>query len=127
MSKFFRDSVSILSISILFVACTHKEVKVHQKGDELLNCSKLTTKIADLIDLNDEINNDTGLENTSLFSWIMFPPIGGYNQVKASMSRDKLDDRFYHLMDLKLKNKCKFTSSEKVFIKDKGRFSDFFD
>ena len=118
--------VGILSILFLFNACSSKEVELHQRGDELLNCQKLTTKIANIIDINSDINDKTGLETKSIATWVIWPPLGGLNQVNASFQRGDVDDRFIELMNLKIRNNCKLTISEKSFIKDKGRFSDLF-
>ncbi len=124
MNKKLKNIIFSTTVISLFSACTHKDVEVFQKGDELLNCQKLTTQIADIMDINSDINSDTGLENKSIASWILWPPLGGYNQINASFERDKIDDRFVVLMKLKQKNGCDITLREKRFIKNKGRLSD---
>ncbi len=126
MNKLFTNFVITVLIMSLFTSCTHKDIEVHQDNDAILSCNKLTTQIANLIDINDDINSDTGLENKSIASWILWPPIGGYNQINASFERGKLDKRFIHLMKLKQKNNCNITFKERKFIQDKGRFSDIF-
>jgi hypothetical protein len=117
--------VSIL-IGIFLNGCSFKEVDVQKHTDELLNCEKLTTQIADLMDINKEINNGTGLTKSSLATWIFWPPAGVYNQYSAYVSRDKLDDRLEHLLRLKYQNNCYITYKERYYIKHKDRLSDFF-
>ena len=124
MIKSFKNIIYTASIVSLFTACTHKEVVLYQDGDELLNCKKLSTQIANIIDINSDINSDTGLENKSIATWILWPPLGGLNQINASIARDKLDNRFKYLIKLKQQNNCNITNKEKYFIKNKGRFSD---
>ena len=126
MNSNLKKLISTVSIIGLFTACTHKEVEVYKKGDDLLNCKKLTTQTSDIIDINNEINNNTGLGNRSIASWVLWPPMGGLNQVNASIARDKLDDRFIYLIKLKQKNSCDITNEEKYFMKHKGRVSDNF-
>ena len=119
-----NKTASLLSISLLFTACTFKDVKVQKQTDGLLNCQKLTTQIADLMDINDDINEETGLEKSSLTIWIMWPPVGLYNQYNAFNARGKIDDRLEHLLRLKLKNRCRTTIAERYYLNTKGRFSD---
>ena len=113
-----------LSMSLIFTSCTFKEVDVQKNTDELLSCKKLTTQIADLMDINKDINEETGLAKTSLTLWILWPPIGTYNQYNAFMARDKIDNRLDHLLNLKSINSCKVTSKERYYIDNKGRLSD---
>ena len=115
---------TFILFSLFTTGCFYKNIEVYQDNDELLNCPKLTTKISDIIDINDEINSKTGLETTSLITWIIWPPAGGANQFNASSARSKLDNRFVRLMNLKLDNNCKITNKEIKFINNKGRFTD---
>lgn len=116
--------IATLTIASLFTACTHKNVEIVKNNDETLNCKKLTTQIANVMDINSEINKNTGLENKSIATWILWPPLGGINQVNASIARDKIDSRFNYLIKLKEKNKCKITIKERYYMKYKGRFSE---
>jgi len=116
-------NILLSSITLLtFTACSYKQVEVYQKEDQLLNCNKLTTKIADLKDLNSHINKNTGIEEKSLITWIFWPPLGGYNQINASKSRSKIDQRLNYLLELKDRNNCEPTNQEIQFSIDKGRF-----
>ena len=126
MNRYIKTLISTVSIVSLFTACTHKELALYQDGDEILNCKKLTTKIADIIDINNDINGVTGLEPKSIAAWVIWPIAGGLNQVNASTARDKLDKRFIYLIKLKQKNNCNITIKERSFIKNKGRVSDTF-
>ena len=110
-----------LSMSLIFTSCTFKEVDVQKNTDELLSCKKLTTQIADLMDINKDINEETGLAKTSLTLWIVWPPIGAYNQYNAFVARDKIDNRLDHLLQLKYQNRCYVTSKEKYYIKQKDK------
>ena len=112
--------------ALLFIACTPKDVTVYQQEDELLNCRKLTGKIAELMNTNSEINQNTGLEKTSLALWYIFLPAGVVNQIDASVGRDKIDNRFTYLIKLKYRQNCEFTDKEIEFSKlqGKGRFSE---
>lgn len=114
---------------LLFTACTPKDVTVYQQEDELLNCKKLTGKIAKLMYTNQQINENTGLEKSSLAMWYLFPPAGVVNQIDASVGRDKIDDRFNYLLELKERQNCEFTDKERAFakLKGKGRFSEDFE
>lgn len=114
---------------LLFTACTPKDVTVYQQEDELLNCKKLTGKIAELMYTNQQINENTGLEKSSLAMWYLFPPAGVVNQIDASVGRDKIDDRFNYLLELKERQNCEFTDKERAFakLKGKGRFSEDFE
>jgi len=110
----------------MFVACIPKDVTVYQQEDELLNCKKLTGKIAELMHTNSQINEHTGLEDTSVALWYVSPVAGIINQMKASKGRDKIDDRFLYLLKLKKRQGCEFTDKEIAFskLKGKGRFSE---
>jgi len=110
----------------IFTACIPKDVEVYQQEDELLNCIKLTGKLAELMNTNNEINDHTGMENSSLVLWYFSPPVGVINQVRASEGRDKIDERFDYLVKLKYRQGCKFTDKEIAFSKlqGKGRFSE---
>ena len=57
--------------ALLFIACTPKDVMVYQQEDELLNCRKLTGKLAELMNTNNVINQNTGLEKPSLALWVI--------------------------------------------------------
>lgn len=123
-------NAGMISLSILlFTACTPKDVTVYQQEDELLNCKKLTGKIAELMYTNQQINENTGLEKSSLAMWYLFPPAGVVNQIDASVGRDKIDDRFNYLLELKERQNCEFTDKERAFakLKGKGRFSEDFE
>ena len=115
----------LLSV-IVFTSCTPKDVVVYQQEDELLNCRKLTGKIAELMNTNSEINQNTGLEKPSLALWYLFPPAGVVNQIDASVGRDKIDNRFQYLLELKERQGCEFTDKERAFaqLQGKGRFSE---
>lgn len=116
----------ILCFVVLLSGCySHKKVEVYQKEDELLNCPKLTTKIADLIDINDDINRHTGLEVDSLKVWFFSTTLGIYNQYSAFEARNKLDERLKYLLYLKEQNNCSLTHREKVYKRYKGRTSDY--
>lgn len=110
----------------ILTACIPKDVTVYQQEDELLNCIKLTGKIAELMNTNNEINEHTGLEDTSLALWYISPMGGVINQVKASVARDKIDKRFEYLIELKNRQGCGFTDKEIAFsrLQGKGRFSE---
>lgn len=111
---------------ILFSACTPKDVTVYQQEDELLNCRKLTGKLAELMNTNSEINQNTGLAKSSLGLWIFHPIVGVLNQIDASEGRGKIDNRFEYLLKLKERQGCEFTDKEREFakLKGKGRFSE---
>ena len=121
-----KKNILIFLSIFIFAACVPKDVEVYQQEDELLNCIKLTGKLAELMNTNNEINEHTGIEDTSLILWY-FSPLGGVlNQVKASEGRDKIDDRFAYLVKLKHRQGCGFTDKEIAFSKlqGKGRFSE---
>lgn len=124
-----RNTGLIFFSTLLFTACTPKDVTVYQQEDELLNCQKLTGKIAELMNINSEINQNTGLEKSSLALWYLLPPAGVVNQIDASVGRDKIDNRFNYLLELKERQGCEFTDKERAFakIKGKGRFSEDFE
>jgi hypothetical protein len=121
-----KNTILIIFSALLLIACTPKDVTVYQQEDELLNCRKLTGKIAELINTNSEINQNTGLEKTSLALWYINPIAGVVNQVNASEGRNKIDDRFSYLIKLKKRQNCDFTDKEQEFaeLKGKGRFSE---
>jgi len=124
-----KNTGLIIFSALLFTACTPKDVTVYQQEDELLNCRKLTGKIAELMNTNNEINKNTGLEKSSLALWYLFPPAGVINQVDASVGRGKVDNRFNYLLELKERQGCEFTDKERAFakLKGKGRFSEDFE
>jgi len=124
-----KNSGLVLLTTLLLTACTSKDVIVYQQEDELLNCNKLTGKIAELINTNHEVNQNTGLEKPSLAIWYLLPAAGIINQVDASKSRDKIDERFNYLIKLKQRQNCAFTDKEIAFskLKGKGRFSEDFE
>jgi len=124
MKNNIKNSIFILSTAILFNACSYKNIETYQNNDNNLNCNQLTTKIADLIDENSKINETTGLEDKSIFTWIIWPVFGTYNQVKASNSRDSVDNRYERLIKLKYNQGCEITDKERYFMNHKGRFSD---
>ncbi|MEA3512488.1 MAG: hypothetical protein U9R37_02705 [Campylobacterota bacterium] len=122
MKKNILTKLSSLTLIVtLFTACGYKEVEVYQNGDELLNCNKITTKIADLIDINKDINDRTGFDETSLAAWVFWPPYGLYNEIKGVNAKNRLDERFEYLIVLKNKNGCNLTNKEKMFLRYKGR------
>ena len=129
MSLNIHKQIGLLCLTgLFFTACTPKDVTVYQQEDELLNCRKLTGKLAELMNTNNEINQNTGLEKSSLALWYLFLPAGVVNQVDASVGRDKIDDRFNYLIKLKSRHNCQFTDKEIAFskLKGKGRFSEYF-
>jgi len=128
-SKVIKNLSLILLSGILFTACTPKDVTVYQQEDQLLNCKKLTAKLAELMNTNSEINQNTGLEKPSIALWAINPVVGVINQVDASTGRDKVDERFLYLLKLKQRQKCTFTDKEMAFskLKGKGRFSEDFE
>ena len=121
-----KQIILVFFTALIFTACTPKDVTVYQQEDELLNCRKLTGKIAELMYTNSEINANTGLEKTSLALWYFYPIAGVVNQIDASVGRDKIDDRFIYLLKLKKRQGCSFTDKEIEFskLKGKGRFSE---
>ena len=125
-TNLLKNGTLVVLSALLFSACTPKDVTVYQQEDELLNCRKLTAKIAELMYTNSEINANTGLEKPSLALWYLFPPAGVVNQVDASVGRDKIDNRFLYLLQLKERQGCEFTDKERAFaqLKGKGRFSE---
>lgn len=125
MKNIFRQFILVFLTALFLSGCySHKKVEIYQKQDELLNCAKLTTKIADLIDINDDINRHTGMEVDSLKIWFFSTTLGLYNQYNAYEARDKLDKRLEYLLFLKKENQCGLTYREKAFIENKGRVSD---
>jgi len=127
MSLNIIKNTGLLFLSaLIFTACTPKDVTVYQQEDELLNCRKLTGKIAELMNINNEINQNTGLEKSSLALWYVLPIAGVVNQIDASVGRDKIDNRFNYLLELKDRQNCEFTDKEIAFakLKGKGRFSE---
>ncbi len=124
MNKYLYKISFIVSLSFLINGCTFKEVEVIKHTDKLLSCEKLSTQIADLMDINNDINEETGLKKLSLTAWIIWPPIGVYNQYNAYMARDKIDDRLDHLIELKYKYRCNITPKERYYMRYKGRLSD---
>jgi hypothetical protein len=112
-----------------FTACTPKDVTVYQQEDQLLNCKKLTAKLAELMHINSEVNENTGLEKSSLSLWVVHPVAGALNQIDASTARDKIDERFLYLLELKQRQNCRYTDKEIAFSKlqGKGRFSEDFE
>jgi len=130
MSFNIIKNTGLIFLSILlFTACTPKDVTVYQQEDELLNCRKLTGKIAELMNTNSEINENTGLAKSSLGLWIFHPIVGALNQIDASEGRGKIDNRFNYLLKLKERQGCEFTDKERAFakLKGKGRFSEDFE
>ncbi|MDC0932750.1 hypothetical protein OAR97_02775 [Arcobacteraceae bacterium] len=125
LNRLKKASLLILT-ALLLSACTPKDVIVYQQEDELLNCRKLTGKIAELMNINNEVNLNTGLEKPSLALWYFLPLGGVINQINASESRNKIDDRFSYLINLKARQNCEFTDKEREFAKlnGKGRFSE---
>jgi hypothetical protein len=116
-------------VGTFFTACTPKDVTVYQQEDQLLNCKKLTAKLAELMHTNSEVNENTGLEKSSLSLWLIHPVAGALNQIDASSARDKIDERFLYLLKLKQRQNCSFTDKEIAFSKlqGKGRFSEDFE
>ena len=112
------------SVLFIFTACSPKDVEVYQQEDVLLNCNQLTTKIADLIDTNHEINDVTGIEAKSAVIWIFSTPLGIYNQIDAYDAREHIDKRFYNLINLKKQHNCNISYRELAFAKYKGRASE---
>ncbi|MEA3316054.1 MAG: hypothetical protein U9Q30_09380 [Campylobacterota bacterium] len=124
MKSNIKNSIFIISTAILFNACSYKNIETYQNNDNNLNCNQITTKIADLIDENSKINETTGLEDKSIFTWIIWPVFGTYNQFKASNSRDSVDSRYERLINLKYNQGCELTDKERYFMNNKGRLSD---
>ena len=116
----------LLWLIFLINGCSYKQADTYKNNDELLTCKKLSTQIADIIDENRYVNENTGIEDTSLVMWIAYIPVGIYNQVRAYGSRDSLDERYERLIQLKRQNGCNITYREKMYAQDKGRFSDNF-
>ena len=124
-----KNSLFLLFCAFIFTSCASKDVIVYQQEDELLNCKKLTGKLAELMNTNHEVNQNTGLEKPSLALWYLLPPAGVINQIDASTSRDKIDARFNYLIELKQRQNCEFTDKEIAFskLKGKGRFSESYE
>ncbi len=124
-----KNITGLVLVSIFFTACTPKDVTVYQQEDQLLNCKKLTSKLAELMNVNSEINQNTGLEKSSLALWAIHPVAGVINQVDASTGRDKVDNRFIYLLKLKQRQNCQYTDKEIELAKfqGKGRFSEDFE
>ncbi len=119
--------INIILLTLLttfFTACVPKDVEVYQQGDQLLSCNQITTKIADLIDINYEVNENTGLEIKSIAAWYIFTPLGAYNQFSAFDARNNIDKRFNYLINLKQQYGCELTHREIAFKKYKGRVSE---
>jgi len=116
--------ISLSSISLVITGCTYKSIEIDQHTDNILTCNKLTTEIANIINENNNINDNTGFSTRSLIQWIGWPPSGVFNQLKASNARDDLDKRLNHLFYLKSKNNCKITYRERLYVRDKGRVSE---
>lgn len=119
-----RKIALLITITLFFTACIPKGVEVYQQGDQLLNCNQLTTEIADLIDNNYDINENTGISLNSVAKWYIFTPLGVYNQFRASGARDTIDERLNYLINLKKENNCTFTYREIAFNMYKGRVSE---
>lgn len=124
MKNNIKNFIFIISTIFLLNGCSYKNIETYQNNDDNLNCSQLSTKIADLIDDNNKINETTGLEEKSIFTWIIWPVFGTYNQYKASNSRDSVDSRYNRLINLKYNQGCELTDKERYFMQHKGRFSD---
>ena len=121
---YFYKIPLLFFITFCFIACVPKDVETYQQGDQLLSCNQVSTQIADLIDINYEVNENTGLESRSIATWYIFTPLGVYNQFTAFNTRDSIDNRFNYLVKLKQQNNCKLTRREIAFKNYKGRISE---
>lgn len=102
------------SIRLLFVllalttlgACTHKNVDVHQLGDEEKNCAQLQSEIEQLSNLEKDIDEKTGLSGRNIGMALLFWPGVIVNEMNADDALERASERKAKLISIYNDKNC---------------------
>ncbi len=90
----------------LVSACTHQKVSVQEFDDKDKTCAQLERDIKEMENLEQEIEEKTGMSGRNVGMAIVFWPGILVNEMNADDARDRAADRKKHLFDLYDEKKC---------------------
>ncbi len=97
----------ILSTVLMFVAgCTHSKVDVSQVNDANKTCSQITTELAQLDSMENDIDKKTGFSGRNVGMALLFWPGVIVNEMNASDAEDRIRDRKNRLVQIHSDKSC---------------------
>ncbi len=87
-------------------ACTHKKVSVTQVEGQTKSCQQLSSEIAQMEELENDIDGKTGLSGRNVGMALLFWPGIIVNEMNADDARDRASDRKAKLIELYNNKAC---------------------
>ena len=102
------ESILALAASAaLIAACTSTpKVDVRQPGDNNMTCAQLEEEMQALDDIQDEAENNQGVNTANVAAVVFFWPAAVGNYMEAGRAMDLAEERHEHLMDIYSSKSC---------------------
>ena len=90
----------MMAALVLVSACTHKKVSVTEFDDKDKSCTELKREIAAMEDLENDIDDKTGMSGRNVGMALLFWPGIIVNEMNASDARDRASERKEKLFEI---------------------------
>lgn len=98
---------AIGAVALFATACTSTpKVDVRQPGDANLTCAELQEEMHALDDIQDEAENNQGVNTANVAAVVLFWPAAVGNYMEADRAMDLAQERHEHLMDIYTSKSC---------------------
>ena len=104
-SKIARVGVTALLVASATACATTTKVAVRQPGDAAMSCDQLKTEFAKLDKVQEEADNNKGVNTANVAAVLLFWPAAVGNYMDADKAEKLMNQRREHLMDIHSK-KC---------------------
>jgi len=94
------------SVLVVASACTHRNVDVNRVDDASLSCSAIKAEIDQLSELENDIDEKTGLSGRNVGMALLFWPGILVNEMNASEARDRAADRKQKMVKIYGEKSC---------------------
>lgn len=98
-------TTALAAVSV--AACTSTpKVDVRQPGDRNLSCAQIEEELHALDDIQDEAENNQGVNSANVAAVVLFWPAAVGNYMEADRAMDLAQERHDHLMDIYDEKSC---------------------
>ena len=104
--KNYKNIALILVSFLMVTACTHKKVSVTQVDDQTKSCTQIASEIAQMEELENDIDGKTGLSGRNVGMALLFWPGIIVNEMNAEDARDRASDRKANLIRIYNDKSC---------------------
>ncbi len=94
------------SVVVLMAGCTHQKVDVTQIDDSRKSCGQIETELSQLDDMENDIDEKTGLSGRNVGMALLFWPGILVNEMNASDAEDRIRQRKERLVALYEDKNC---------------------